>query len=259
MATALARGLIDAGLAAPGCLMASDVAPEARSAFSSACSECRTTQDNRELPAFASVLILAVKPGQVREVLAEISDLITPGHLLISIAAGVTLSRIADALPPGSRLIRVMPNTPALVGAGAVAYALGAAATAADAALAQNLFSSVGMACQVKETLLDAVTGLSGSGPAYGFLAIEALSDGGVAAGLPRDLATKLAAQTLLGAAKMVLETGMHPGALKDMVTSPGGTTIEGIHELEKGGARAAFMNAVRAAAERSRQLSKSA
>jgi pyrroline-5-carboxylate reductase len=259
MATALARGLIGAGLSAPDRIMAGDVVPEARSAFSKACGDCKTTSNNRELPAFAQVLILAVKPGQVREVLAEIKDLVTPGHLVISIAAGVTLGRMAEVLAPGSRVIRVMPNTPALVGAGAIAYALGDSATAEDAVLAQKLFAAVGLACQVKEALLDAVTGLSGSGPAYGFLAIEALSDGGVAAGLPRDLATKLAAQTLLGAAKMVLETGMHPGALKDMVTSPGGTTIEGVHELEKGGLRAAFMNAVRAASERSRQLSKSA
>lgn len=257
MATALARGLIDAGLAGANTVMAGDVSPEACAAFSTACGGGKTTTDNRDLPAFAKILILAVKPGQIREVLLGIKDLITPGHLVISIAAGVTLAKMAEVLPPGTRLIRVMPNTPALVGAGAVAYALGDAATADDAALAQKLFSSVGVACQVKETLLDAVTGLSGSGPAYGFLAIEALSDGGVAAGLPRDLATRLAAQTLLGAAKMVLETGMHPGALKDMVTSPGGTTIEGVHELEKGGVRAAFISAVRAASDRSRQLSK--
>jgi pyrroline-5-carboxylate reductase len=148
-----------------------------------------------------------------------------------------------------------MPNTPALVGASATAYALGHAATAEDATLAQKIFAAVGIAFPVKETLLDAVTGLSGSGPAYLYLVIEALSDGGVAAGLPRDIATKLAAQTVLGSAKMVLETGQHPGALKDMVTSPGGTTIEGLHELEKGSVRGTFMSAVRAAAEKSRQL----
>jgi pyrroline-5-carboxylate reductase len=257
MATALAKGLIGAGLTTPDRLMAGDIASDACAAFAKTCGGCKTTSVNRDVPAFAKILILAVKPGQVRDVLTEVGDLIAPSHLVMSIAAGVTLEKMAEALPRGSRLIRVMPNTPALAGAGAIAYALGNSATAGDAVLAQKLFSAVGLACQVKESLLDAVTGLSGSGPAYGFLAIEALSDGGVAAGLPRDLATKLAAQTLLGAAKMVLETGMHPGALKDMVTSPGGTTIEGIHELEKGGARAAFMNAVRAATERSRQLSK--
>ena len=132
---------------------------------------------------------------------------------------------------------------------------MGKGATPADAALAQKLFSAVGVALSVKESLLDAVTGLSGSGPAYVYQIIEALSDGGVAAGLPRDVATKLAAQTLLGGAKMVLETGQHPGALKDQVTSPGGTTIEGLHELEKAGVRGGLMNAVRAAAEKSKRL----
>jgi pyrroline-5-carboxylate reductase len=148
-----------------------------------------------------------------------------------------------------------MPNTPALVGAGASAFAPGKSATAADGELAKKLLSAVGLAIQVKEPLLDAVTGLSGSGPAYVYQFIEALSDGGVAAGLPRDVATQLAAQTVLGGAKMVLETGQHPGALKDQVTSPGGTTIEGLHELEKGKLRAAVMSAVRAATEKSKKL----
>jgi pyrroline-5-carboxylate reductase len=151
-----------------------------------------------------------------------------------------------------------MPNTPALVGESASAFATGKAASAADAELTHKLLASVGIAFHVKESLLDAVTGLSGSGPAYGYLFIEALSDGGVAAGLPRDIATRLAAQTVLGAASMVLKTGLHPGALKDMVTSPGGTTIEGVHELEKGGLRGTVMNAVRAAAEKSKRLGQS-
>ena len=155
-------------------------------------------------------------------------------------------------------MIRVMPNTPALVGASATAYALGKSALLTDGELAQKLFSAVGIAFQVKEALLDAVTGLSGSGPAYVYLFIEGLSDGGVAAGLPRDVATRLAAQTVLGAAKMVLETGLHPGALKDMVTSPGGTTIEGLHELEKGKVRGTLISAVRAAADKSRKLGQS-
>src|SRR5207237_5338008 len=158
-------------------------------------------------------------------------------------------------LPGGARVIRVMPNTPALVGAGASAYALGKNATPADGELAKKLLSAVGTAFQVKENLLDAVTGLSGSGPAYVYQFVEALSDGGVASGLPRDIATKLAAQTVLGAAKMVLETGQHPGALKDQVTSPGGTTIEGLHALEKGKMRATVMSVVRAAAGRSKKL----
>jgi pyrroline-5-carboxylate reductase len=148
-----------------------------------------------------------------------------------------------------------MPNTPALVGAGASGFTLGKNATAADGELAKTLLSSVGVALPVKESLLDAVTGLSGSGPAYVYQFIEALSDGGVAAGLPRDVATKLAAQTVLGGAKMVLETGQHPGVLKDQVTSPGGTTIEGLHELEKGKLRATVISAVRAATEKSKKL----
>ena len=160
-----------------------------------------------------------------------------------------------SALPARARVIRVMPNTPALIGASASAFACGKSATKPDAALVQRLLSAVGIAVEVKEPLLDAVTGLSGSGPAYVYQFIEALSDGGVASGLPRDLATKLAAQTVMGAAKMVLETGEHPGALKDAVASPGGTTIEGIHELEKGRLRGTVMNAVRAATEKSRKL----
>ncbi len=202
-----------------------------------------------------NVLVLAVKPDQVAGVLAEQRGNFTNEHLLISIAAGVTVAKMEAALPAGARVIRVMPNTPALVGEAAAAFALGKSATAADGELAKKLLSAVGIAFPVKETLLDAVTGLSGSGPAYVYQFIEALSDGGVATGLPRDIATKLAAQTVLGAAKMVLETGQHPGALKDQVTSPGGTTIEGLHELEKGKLRATVMSAVRAATEKSKKL----
>ncbi len=215
----------------------------------------KTTASNSDVLKFANVLILAVKPDQVAGVLAEQRGLFTNGHLLISIAAGVTLAKMEAALPAGTRVIRVMPNTPALVGEAATAFALGKSATASDGELAKKLLSAVGIAFPVKESLLDAVTGLSGSGPAYVYQFIEALSDGGVAAGLPRDIATKLAAQTVLGAAKMVLETGQHPGALKDQVTSPGGTTIEGLHELEKGKLRGTVMSAVRAATEKSKKL----
>ena len=154
-----------------------------------------------------------------------------------------------------ARVVRVMPNTPAMVGAAAAGFALGNHASEADGRLTEALLSAVGIAVAVPEVLMDAVTGLSGSGPAYVYQIIEALSDGGVAAGLPREISTRLAAQTVLGSAKMVLETGEHPGSLKDMVTSPGGTTIEGVHELEKGGLRATLMNAVRAASAKSRKL----
>ncbi|MBM3831428.1 MAG: pyrroline-5-carboxylate reductase [Verrucomicrobia bacterium] len=254
MATALARGFIAAKLISAKNIVASDVIEAAREAFANE-TGVQPMPTNLAVCKAASTLLLAVKPDQIAGVLSEIRPHVTPKHLLISIAAGVPLAKLEAGLAPGARVIRVMPNTPALVGASASAFALGKAATPADAALAQRLFSSVGLALAVKEPLLDAVTGLSGSGPAYAYQIIEALSDGGVAAGLPRDVATKLAAQTLLGAAKMVLETGQHPGALKDMVTSPGGTTIEGLHELERGGVRGALMNAVQAAAAKSKRL----
>lgn len=258
MATALARGFVRAKLADASRVIASDPSEAACACFAREVG-ARTTAFNPDVVKFADTLFLAVKPHHAREVLAEIRPDFTEKHLLISIAAGVTLATLESALGTEARLIRVMPNTPALVGASASAYALNKSAQPGDAALAQKLFSSVGIAMQVNEGLLDAVTGLSGSGPAYAYLFIESLSDGGVAAGLPRDVALRLAAQTLLGSAKMVLETGLHPGALKDMVTSPGGTTIEGVHELEKGGMRAAAMNAVRAATEKSKKLGQAA
>jgi pyrroline-5-carboxylate reductase len=254
MATALAQGFVKAGIVRPAQLMAHDVVPAARQAFGAA-TGAKICLTNADVLRNASVIILAVKPQQTTEVLAEIQPVFTPRHLLVSIAAGVTLATMESSLPAKARVIRVMPNTPALVGASASGFACGKAATRSDAALTQRLLSAVGVAVEVKESLLDAVTGLSGSGPAYVYQFIEAMSDGGVAAGLPRDLATKLAAQTVLGAARMVIETGEHPGALKDAVTSPGGTTIEGIHELEKGKFRGTVINAVRAAADKARKL----
>jgi len=254
MATALARGFIQAGIVAPKQIVAGDSSRAAAAAFAKE-TGAGTKLSNVEVVEAADVVVLAVKPDQAAGVLAEIRNSFTERHLLISIAAGVTLARLETGLGAGARVIRVMPNTPALVGASASAFALGKAAQPADAELAQKLLGAVGVAFPVKESLLDAVTGLSGSGPAYVYLFIEALSDGGVAAGLPRDVATRLAAQTVLGSARMVLETGQHPGALKDMVTSPGGTTIEGLHELEKGKLRGTVMSAVRAATEKSRKL----
>jgi len=254
MATALASGFIRAGLVTPRQVFGSDPLPAARAAFGKA-TGARIVTGNPKVVELASVLVLATKPDQTAAVLAEIHDGFTRRHLLISIAAGVPTTKLEAALPAGARVIRVMPNTPALLGASASGFALGQRATRADGDLAQRLLSAVGVAVALKESLLDAVTGLSGSGPAYVYQFIEALSDGGVAAGLPRDVATKLAAQTVLGSARMVLETGVHPGALKDMVTSPGGTTIEGLHELEKGKLRGTVISAVRAAAEKSRKL----
>ncbi len=254
MATALAAGFIRAKLVAEQQVLASDPNEAARGDFANQ-THSRATESNAEVAKFARVLVLAVKPGQVREVLSQIRSAFTADHLLISIAAGVPLATLELGLPAGARVIRVMPNTPALVGESASAFALGSCARREDGALTQRLLGSVGLAFELKEPLLDAVTGLSGSGPAYVYLMIEALSDGGVAAGLPRDIATRLAAQTVLGSGKMVLETGLHPGALKDMVASPGGTTIEGLCELEKGGFRGTVISAVRVAAEKSRKL----
>lgn len=254
MASALANGFINAGLVDASSLIASDVFAGARDNFA-ATTGGRVTESNSEVVANANVVFIAVKPQQVGDLLSGVAGDVGADHLLVSIAAGVTLAALEGSLGGEAKVIRVMPNTPALVGASASAFALGSNATRDDAELAAKLLGAVGEAFEVKEGLLDAVTGLSGSGPAYVYQFIEALSDGGVAAGLPRDIATRLAAQTVLGGAKMVLETGQHPGPLKDMVTSPGGTTIAGVHELEKGGVRAAVMNAVRVAADRSREL----
>jgi len=258
MATALAKGIVRAGLVRPSRIIASDIFPGARKAFAKEIGG-EVTTSNAEVLKKASVILLAVKPHQVEEVFASVRDVVTRQHLIISIVAGLkTTAPVFSEVfgpKPAFRFIRVMPNTPALVGEGAAAFCLGINAKAADAKLAARILGGVGMAVEVPERLLDAVTGLSGSGPAYIFETIEALSDGGVHAGLPRDLSTQLAAQTVLGAAKLVLETGEHPGKLKDMVASPGGTTIEGLRVLEEHAVRAAFINAVCAAAERSRQL----
>lgn len=258
MATALAKGFVEAGIAPAASVSASDLFPAARDAFAETVGGS-TTDSNIDVVNRAQIIFVAVKPDQIAGVLAEVRDAFSSDKLLISIAAGVTIAQLEAGLGEGARVVRVMPNTPALVGESASGFALGSKAGESDAETAQKLLSAVGVAFQVKEPLLDAVTGLSGSGPAYVYQIIEGMSDGGVAAGLPRDIATKLAAQTVLGGAKMVLKTGQHPGALKDMVTSPGGTTIDGVHELEKAGVRAALMNAVRAAARKARQLGKRA
>ena len=204
----------------------------------------------------AQVVLLAVKPQVMDQVLAGIRGAARPRHLIISIAAGVTLKALETALPQ-SRVIRVMPNTPTLVGAGMAALAPGSRATPEDLALALEIFEAVGRAVVVEERLMDAVTGLSGSGPAYVAVFLEALTDGGVKMGLPRPLALLLASQTVIGAARLCLEKEIPPGMLKDLVTSPGGTTIAGLHVLEEGGFRGLVMSAVEAAARRARELGK--
>jgi pyrroline-5-carboxylate reductase len=256
MATALAKGWLSAGLVSVDRVRASDPVPQAREVFSEV-TGAHTTADNREVVACSDVLFLAVKPQSLAALFGEIRATLDARHLIVSIAAGVTLRQLADGVGAERRLIRVMPNTPCLVGASASGYTPAETALVDDVALVDRLLTAVGRAFLLPESLLDAVTGLSGSGPAFVFAVIEALSDGGVLVGLPRNVALVLAAQTVLGSARMVLETDLHPGALKDMVASPGGTTIAGLHALENGGLRAALMNAVEAATRRSRELGK--
>src|SRR5512133_1008629 len=254
MAEALVKGLLAAGAAGAAEMRCAGPREEPRRELQQRYG-VRTVASNREAAAAAELVLLSVKPQVIDTVLDEISPELTAAKLVVSIAAGVPISAIAKRLPAGARIIRTMPNTPALAGAGAAALAAGPHATPADLALAKQIFEAVGTAVVLPEALLDAVTGLSGSGPAFVYLFIEALADGGVKAGLPRAEALQLAAQTVLGSAKMVLETGEHPGRLKDQVTSPGGTTIAGVHALERAGFRGAVMDAVEAAARRSREL----
>jgi pyrroline-5-carboxylate reductase len=255
MATALARGWLSAGLVRPEDVCASDPVPAARDAFAAA-TACATHADNGAVVRASDLLVLAVKPQSMASLFAEVRPILR-SPLVISVAAGISIRQLQDGLGPSCRIVRVMPNTPCLVGASASAYASSAEATSADVALVDRLMNAVGKAFRVSESLLDAVTGLSGSGPAYVYVIIEALADGGVRAGLPRDVAQTLAAQTVLGSAKMVLETGTHPAVLKDMVASPGGTTIVGLHALERGGLRAALIDAVESAARRATELGK--
>lgn len=254
MATALARGWLTAGLLTPDRLRAADPSAPARLGFTSE-TGVEPGNDNRAVADACDVLVLAVKPQSMAGLLAEVADRVTERHLVVSVAAGVRLDQLAVGLPGTPRLVRVMPNTPCLVGASAAGYSAAAGARPEDVALVDRLMNAVGRAFALPEHLLDAVTGLSGSGPAFVYLMIEALSDGGVRVGLPRDVATQLAAQTVLGSARMVLETGEHPGKLKDAVTSPGGTTIAGLHALERAGVRAGLIDAVQAATLRATEL----
>jgi pyrroline-5-carboxylate reductase len=200
--------------------------------------------------------VLSVKPQQINEVLTSIKGSLTKDHLVMSIAAGITLSTL-ESYVPACRFVRVMPNQPIMVLAGASAFSRGTNATSDDCAAVESVLNAAGISYEVKEDLLDAVTGLSGSGPAYAYMIIEALSDGGVHMGLPRDISMRLAAQTMLGAAKTILETGEHPGKMKDIVCSPGGTSIEAVRVLEDCGLRSALINAVEASAMKSKELGK--
>jgi pyrroline-5-carboxylate reductase len=216
-----------------------------------------TTSDNSEVAKKADVVVLAVKPQVIDKVAREIAPKITKDKLVVSIAAGVTTKRLEEIFPKGTHVVRVMPNIPALVSAGASALARGEHTSDDELSMAKQLFDSVGISVIVDEYQMDAVTGLSGSGPAYIFLLIDALADAGVKVGLSRNISLILAANTVLGSAKLLIESNEHPGELKDMVTSPGGTAIAGIHTLEEGGLRTTIMNAVERATQRSCELGK--
>jgi pyrroline-5-carboxylate reductase len=255
MGEALIKGLLGARLVTPRDILISDPSRE-RMLHMKKAHRVSAAKNNQELVRRSDVVFLSVKPAQINRVLRDISPVLDRTRLLVSIAAGVSLFQIESKLRAPVRLVRAMPNTPALVGEGATALSFGNLVTAADRKLMLNVFGAVGKAVVLGEDLMDAVTGLSGSGPAYVFTLIQGLADGGVQAGLARSTAVELAAQTVLGAARMVLETGGHPMQLRDQVASPAGTTIEGIAVLEEGGFKGLLMDAVVTAAERSRQLS---
>jgi len=254
MGEALIRGLVESGAVPPDAILATDVRAE-RTRDLAKRFGIKALDDNVALVRSAEVVILAVKPQIMEPVLREIEPALTARPLLLSIAAGVPTAKIRAVLGAYPRLIRVMPNTPALVLEGVTALARGPGLDADDLDTAREIFAAVGRVVVVEETLMDAVTGLSGSGPAYVAIVIEALADGGVRVGLDRATAMTLATRTVLGAARLLSDTGMHPGALKDMVASPGGTTIAGVAALEEGGLRTTLIRAVERATERSREL----
>jgi pyrroline-5-carboxylate reductase len=254
MGAAFARGVLAAGVYAKDKIILSD-SDEAKGRAVSGELGVRYAQTNHAAVEDASVVLLAVKPNVVGAVAQDIKDALKSDAVIVSIAAGVTIEKLSSALKPETAIVRAMPNTPCQIGAGAVGFSRGSGASDDQVQKARILFEAVGLAMEVPERLLNAVTGLSGSGPAYTFLFVEALSDAGVAAGLPRDLALALASQTVAGSAKLVVDSGLHPAQLKDQVTSPGGTTIAGIAALEKGGVRAAVMSAVAAAVKRAEEL----
>ncbi|MFT5467592.1 MAG: pyrroline-5-carboxylate reductase [Verrucomicrobiales bacterium] len=254
MGSALLEGVLASGACKPDEIAIHDV-------FQGAVDACVqktgvvAAGSNAKVVELSDAFVLCVKPHHALETLTELTEIPVRDRLLISVVAGIQIARLEEALDNRHRVIRVMPNTPALVGKGASAFAPGTHATSEDADLVRGILEAVGVAEQVTEPQLDAVTGLSGSGPAYVFSIIEAMADGGVLEGLPRATALRLAAQTVAGAAELVQQTGEHPATLRDNVASPGGTTIAGIAAFEKAGLRSALIEAVRAAAQRSREL----
>jgi pyrroline-5-carboxylate reductase len=257
MAEALVAGIVKAELSKPEHLLATDISPRRLEVLKDR-HQIQVGSQNLEAVSWADIIILCVKPQVVHEVLAEIQSSLSEEKLVISVAAGVPIKGIQAMIGQTIPLVRAMPNTPAVIQEGVTALAGCHGLSFEKLQIAQALFEPVGKVVVVDESLMDAVTGLSGSGPAYVYLAIEALIDGGVRVGLPRNVAHILAVQTVLGAAKMVKETGEHPAILKDRVTSPGGTTIAGLQRLEEGGLRATLIEAVEAATNRSRELGNS-
>ena len=257
MATALGRGCVSSGLFAGEQVLAADPFEAARQGFAEQVAGARLMTDNEALLAEAEIVVLAVKPQVMPAVLADLATHATDKHLFVSIAAGITLAKLAELLPAG-KLVRVMPNTPCLIGLGASCYSLGRNATEAEGQLVQKILDSVGSANQVEESKLDAVTGLSGSGPAFIYTVIEALAAGGTEMGLPPELALSLATQTARGAAEMLLSTGSTPAELRDQVTSPGGTTLAGLEMFAKLEGAEAMRGAVAAATQRSAELGQS-
>jgi pyrroline-5-carboxylate reductase len=258
MATALARGFVEARAVAADAISASDPSAAARDAFTSQTGGIPAGDDNATVVRGSDVVILAVKPQMMDGVLVGLRDALPSAALVVSIAAGITLERLAAGLPSRQRIVRVMPNTPCLIGRGASCFSLGAEATRSDADIVSTLLAAVGCAYEVPESQLDAVTGLSGSGPAFVYSMIEALTEGGVAAGLPLELAAKLAVKTAAGAAEMLLQTGETPAVLRDRVTSPGGTTLAGLAVLQERRFHEALVAAVDAATRRSAELGNS-
>jgi len=260
MAEALVKGILASSLVASKDIFISDLISD-RLKYLSKEYKVKTTADNRELVQKSDILVLAVKPQTIKKVLESFLDLVDSSKNLISVAAGISINLIEDTLDvKGTKkisVIRAMPNTPALVQEGATAICGSKHSSKLDMKIAHHIFKAIGQTVDIEETHMDAVTGLSGSGPAYIFMIIEALSDAGVKVGLSREVSNLLTIQTILGSAKLVRDGGKHPGELKDMVTSPGGTTISGLHMLEEGGIRNALMNAVEMATQRSKELGK--
>jgi pyrroline-5-carboxylate reductase len=255
MCEAILRGILSKNVVQPSFVWVSDVA-ESRLEIMRGLG-VHATASSRKVVENSTIIILAVKPDTVAQVLGEVQDLISQDHLIVSICAGVPLQKLESLVAADVAVVRVMPNTPCLVGAAGSAYALGSnAKTETHAKLVEKIFGAVGLVVCVPEKLLDAVTGVSGSGPAYVFMFMEALADGGVCAGLPREVARKLACQTVYGAAKMALEQeNLHLAELRNRVESPGGTTIAASRALETGGLRSTVINAVMAAAQRSVEM----